>query len=171
MAASASQEERSKNVMKSVSVRQLINHKNLSVLIEVAKSKETMGLQIEDQMSCSSNISAMTPVFQVLVHLLYERPLLAILQVIFTAVAPLDRQEECAISLTGETRKLTVVGNIPELGEWSLKRGITLKQLKSGQSLYAIFLLQESSEDATAGFKSPSHVFAVVRSQHKPIRT
>lgn len=57
----------------------------------------------------------------------------SVLQVTFMAVAPLDRQEECAISLTGETRKLTVVGNIPELGEWSLKKGITLKQLKSGQ--------------------------------------
>lgn len=48
-------------------------------------------------------------------------------------MAPLDGHEECAISLTGETRKLTIVGNIPELGGWSLRKGITLKQFKSSE--------------------------------------
>lgn len=39
-------------------------------------------------------------------------------QVKFRAVAPLDSREECAVSLTGDTRKLLVVGNTPELGGW-----------------------------------------------------
>jgi len=55
-------------------------------------------------------------------------------QVTFVACAPLDAREECAVSLTGETRKLTVVGNIPELGAWSLTKGITLRQFKNGVS-------------------------------------
>jgi hypothetical protein len=55
-------------------------------------------------------------------------------QVTFIAYAPLDIREERAVSLTGETRKLTVVGNIPELGGWSLTKGITLRQYKNGEA-------------------------------------
>ena len=56
------------------------------------------------------------------------------MQVVFKAFAPLDSREECAVSLTGDTRKLTVVGSIPELGNWSLRRGTTLRQAKAGVS-------------------------------------
>lgn len=39
-----------------------------------------------------------------------------------------------------------MVGNIPELGEWSLKRGVTLKQLKSGQLSSKFLFLRRPSE-------------------------
>lgn len=40
--------------------------------------------------------------------------------------------EEYSISLKADTRKMMVVGNIPELGGWSLVKGVTLLQEKAG---------------------------------------
>ena len=53
----------------------------------------------------------------------------------FTAVAPLDHSEACSESLKADIRKMIVVGNVPELGAWSLLKGITLVQEKAGMTM------------------------------------